>query len=67
MGKYSEFINFPIYLETEKEVEVPVEEEAKEEEKKEEAAEDKKEDEKGEAGLSEEQLCACPCVWGYVL
>jgi heat shock protein beta len=40
--RYSEFINFPIYLETEKEVEVPVEEaeEAKEEDKEEEADEE---------------------------
>lgn len=37
MEKYSEFINFPIYLLTDKEVEVPVEEEeadAKEDEDK---------------------------------
>lgn len=49
VGKYSEFINFPIYMETEKEVEVPIEEEegeAKEEAVGEEAdAEEGKEDE----------------------
>lgn len=41
--KYSEFINFPIYLMTTKEVDVPVEEE--EEEKKEETVEDKPDEE----------------------
>jgi len=47
--RYSEFINFPIYLQTEKEVEVPVEEEEADAEKKdEEKAEDKKEGEEDE-------------------
>ncbi|KAI8467493.1 MAG: Hsp90 protein-domain-containing protein [Monoraphidium minutum] len=40
--KYSEFINFPIYMETEKEVDVPVEEE--EDETKDEAAKDDSKD-----------------------
>lgn len=40
--RYSEFINFPIMLQTEKEVEVPVEEEAEEE-----ANEEEEEDEGG--------------------
>jgi hypothetical protein len=31
VGKYSEFINFPIFLLSEKEVEVPIEEDASEE------------------------------------
>ncbi|GLI59667.1 hypothetical protein VaNZ11_001606 [Volvox africanus] len=48
--RYSEFINFPIYLQTEKEVEVPVEEEAEEakEDKEEEAEEAEEEDEGAE-------------------
>lgn len=58
VGKYSEFINFPIYLLTEKEVEVPVEDDAAEEadastedkadeaDAKDESEEEEKEDEK---------------------
>ncbi|KXZ42735.1 hypothetical protein GPECTOR_121g435 [Gonium pectorale] len=54
--RYSEFINFPIYLQTEKEVDVPVEaEEAKEEEKEEEAAEEEEEDEEEGAEDAEEE------------
>jgi heat shock protein 90kDa beta len=41
--KYSEFINFPIYLYTSKEVDVPVEEEPEEEDDKDENAEPKEE------------------------
>ncbi|KAL6748626.1 Hsp90 protein-domain-containing protein [Haematococcus lacustris] len=46
VGRYSEFINFPIYMLTEKEVEVPVEEEpeAAEEPAKEEGKEEEDED-----------------------
>lgn len=52
--KYSEFMNFPIYLLTTKEVDVPVEEE--EEEKKEETADDKAEDETEEdEGVEDEE------------
>lgn len=66
MGRYSEFINFPIYILTEKEVEVPVEEdvdaaEAAETDKKEEAAEtDKKEGESCVcAAMHALQTCNC--------
>ncbi|GFR49495.1 hypothetical protein Agub_g11413 [Astrephomene gubernaculifera] len=57
--RYSEFINFPIYIQTEKEVEVPVEEEAaKEGEQKEEekaAEEEEEEDEEGAEDDEEEE------------
>lgn len=55
--KYSQFINFNIYLWTSKteEVEEPVEEEAAEEKKADEAAEDKKDEEKEEEKKDEEK------------
>eukprot|EP00197_Chlamydomonas_leiostraca_P012972 CAMPEP_0202865410 /NCGR_PEP_ID=MMETSP1391-20130828/5942_1 /ASSEMBLY_ACC=CAM_ASM_000867 /TAXON_ID=1034604 /ORGANISM="Chlamydomonas leiostraca, Strain SAG 11-49" /LENGTH=829 /DNA_ID=CAMNT_0049545253 /DNA_START=106 /DNA_END=2595 /DNA_ORIENTATION=+ len=56
VGKYSEFINFPIYMETEKEVEVPIEEEgdAKEEAKEEaDTKEDKEEEKEGDDGVDD--------------
>ncbi|EFJ49245.1 hypothetical protein VOLCADRAFT_80696 [Volvox carteri f. nagariensis] len=55
--RYSEFINFPIYLQAEKEVEVPVEEEAeeaKEEDKAEAEAEEEEEEEEGAEDDEEE-------------
>ncbi|KAG2483309.1 hypothetical protein HYH03_017812 [Edaphochlamys debaryana] len=51
--RYSEFINFPIYLQTEKEVDVPVEEEEAKEEAKEEEGEEE-EDEEGAEDAEEE-------------
>lgn len=55
--KYSQFINFNIYLWTSKteEVEEPVEEEAAEDKKADEAAEDKKDEEKEEEKKDEDK------------
>ncbi|KAG2435339.1 hypothetical protein HXX76_007412 [Chlamydomonas incerta] len=54
--RYSEFINFPIYLQTEKEVEVPVEEEPEEEAAKEDDKEEEgKEDEEEEEGAEDDE------------
>ena len=47
VARYSEFMNFPIYIRTEKEVDVPIDEEAEEE------ASDDKEEEEGEEEAEE--------------
>ncbi len=73
VSRYSEFINFPIYMLTEKEVEVPVEEEQEEpaaaaqEEEEDKAEATKDEDDSGEAAQKEQQQRGrrlIPCARG---
>lgn len=62
MSRYSEFINFPIYLLSTKEVEVPVEEEETKEEaasEEEEGKEDEEEDEGEHARGGQRRWCVC--------
>lgn len=70
--KYSEFINYPIYLYTSKEVDVPVEEEEEEEketeEKKEEGAEDVEDEEgKPHGKASARLLFTCVMLWMAIM
>jgi HSP90 family molecular chaperone len=64
VGKYSEFINFPIYLQVEKEVEVAVEEEEEPQAgEAEEAAAEEVEDDTEEEEEEDQGESGCEC-WG---
>lgn len=54
--RYSEFINFPIYLQVEKEVEIPVEEEETKDEKVEDAKEEETKDDESEESEDDEDV-----------